>query len=578
VALLATPAFPQDPDSIEDVFPASSWALVRFAGLAECARAADRLGLVRLGKASLDEAGPELRAAVESALQRDVPQWHRALEDAGLEPAVLRAVLANPIAAGVGRPTFFGGTPWPSVALALDVTGCDREAASLIEFVEQCVRQQTPDVERTTVEVHGTSMAFLAAPRRSGEVAHARSGRYLLLANCASYLRECLATCRGELPSYGDSAAYRESRERLPEAALVNGHLSLEPLWFTRPFLPYEVTDVFDALGLSALDGVSFALATDGGLDVAHLGIEGPDSGVLRSALGRPASLGAAALCPTDTLLYATLSIDTCGAMAAVRRVFDALPREFGSDLREQVARDLDQQLQGLGTGLDELCASIGLFGPELTIAVTSPGSSALQPELVAMVDVADAEAAQRLLAAALHRLGVSEGKETAYGETPIRYWNAFEGSPMPYRPAVAVHGGRLIAASSSRALKSALARAAGKSEGLDAEDDFAPIAASAQGASGLVVLRLNSAVPQLWSLAVPWLEKALAKLGDVDPDVLPTREQVSEAIGDGVVTFTVDGDGISLCSRQVLGPGALIAAAGALFDHALGLGPPKVH
>ena len=81
------------------------------------------------------------------------------------------------------------------------------------------------------------------------------------MSNCHSYLRECLATCRGDLASYGQTPAYRASRQRLPERALVSGHLSLEPLWFAGPFLPYEVTDVLDALGRTVATLVDRTLA-----------------------------------------------------------------------------------------------------------------------------------------------------------------------------------------------------------------------------------------------------------------------------------------------------------------------------
>ena len=320
----------------------------------------------------------------------------------------------------------------------------------------------------------------------------------MVLTNCKGYLRECVATCRGELPSYGQSSGYRSSQQQMPSDALVSGHLSLEPLWFAGPFLPYEVTDVMDALGISELDGVSFALTTQGAssLSVAHIGLKGPKSGVVRSVLGRPASFSSAQLCPSETLFYATLSIDPEEVMASVSRVLDSLPPEVSRDVRRELVHEIDSQLRPVGLSLEELCSMVGLFGPELTLAVTTPGSASLQPEMIAMIDVVDTDAAQRVVDSALQEADVPDAKLTSYKETEVRYWNAFKGSPVPYRPALAYHDGKLIVASSARTVKSTLARAVGKRKSLADQEDFARTTQQAHGASAVAMLRLNSAGP----------------------------------------------------------------------------------
>ena len=63
------------------------------------------------------------------------------------------------------------------------------------------------------------------------------------------------------------------------------------------------------------------------------LAAKGPESGLLRTALGRPVSFDSAALCPDDTLLYMTASVDTGDVLGACGRLLAALPPEVGHEL-----------------------------------------------------------------------------------------------------------------------------------------------------------------------------------------------------------------------------------------------------
>ena len=114
----------------------------------------------------------------------------------GLSPAMLRAVLQNPIAVGMGRPTFFGGMPVPSVAIAIDVSGHDDEARQMTDLLEAWVSEAARGIERQRLEVDGVAMTVLQHPRRSGAIAFARSGRLL----GSHQLQGLPARVRGHLP------------------------------------------------------------------------------------------------------------------------------------------------------------------------------------------------------------------------------------------------------------------------------------------------------------------------------------------------------------------------------------------
>ena len=121
-----------------------------------------------------------------------------------------------------------------------------------------------------------------------------------------------------------------------------------------------------------------------------HLGIQGPESGLLRSLLGRPASFKTVALCPEDTLLYGTASVDTRAVLEAGENLFQALPVQVRRELEREVGREMSRELRHADMTLDDLAGLVGLLGPEVTVAVTTPVGGFAPPDIVAFVEVAD--------------------------------------------------------------------------------------------------------------------------------------------------------------------------------------------
>lgn len=579
----------QSPRAIEEVFPASSFAFAQFGGLKACSEGARELGLVQLGEQAAERIGPEMfdhemarqlmrelgrelgdldSARVHKALRR----LHHKLGEVGLEPAMLRAALQNPIAIGVGRPTFFGGAPVPSVALAIDTTGCEEEVQRLHRMMMGMVMQLGPVVERGSQQMHGAEVTVLTSPDHSGAVASTRVGKYLLISNSTGYLRECLAACSNSQLSLASQASYRAGRDKLPARSLLSGFVNVGPLCGAfAPLLPYEISDIFAALGTEKVDGFFFGVSTqDGGsLDIAHAAVHGPESGMLRSMLGRPASLAAAKLCPDDSVLFMTASLDPGSVIEAGDRLIDALPPEVGNEVRRELLGELERELRREGMSVAECEQLVRLFGPEMSLAVTMPIGSSLFPDVVAMLDVTDPEQARQLVGFLLDKMDGAQIRETEHHGTRIYYSNAVR-KQAPYSPALAIHGDRILLGSSVQAMKGILARAEGKRASLADQEDFARHAASVQGASMFATARLQSAVPHLWRLAERVIEMGLAR-AEIDPDVLPTTEELAEGISDSVVSLTVDGEGMTMRSQNAVGMGGLVALAGMAVDELLG-------
>lgn len=575
IALLAASAPSQSTDRLEDLFPATSYAWMQFAGLRAGSEAAGQLGVTQLAHRLLEEAGSDARARYLGGwMRRGLPRLQRHFAAAGIAPESLRAVLQNRMAIGVGRMTFFGGAPVPSVTLAVDVTGCEAAAEEILSALRSAIAHEVPDAYETRRQLDGVEVTALESERHSGAVLCARLGKYLLLSNSGGYLEECLAAARGAQPSMAKHEGYAAARRGAAEAPLLSGFLNTRVIGDAlRPFLPYEVGDVCAALGAEDLHGVFFGIGTQGrgSLDVLQLGITGGPDGLLRSALGKSVSLESAKLCPPHTLLFATAAVDSARVRAALARVFDALPKEAQRELQRELRRELERELKrSANMSLADLCQTLQLFGPEVTLAVTTPATSGLFPEMLVMLDVTDPAQVGRLVEMALGRLGEKAVSSIDHEGTKILYTNALRRGGVPYSPALALSGNRLLVASSVTLLKHTLARAAGEEEGLDVRGELARQGIGTEGTSLLAALRVAAEVPQLWRLARPMLQAAIAQQGGVDPELVPDEEEIAEYLADGLVTVQTDENGVTVRGSSALGPGALLSSVCLLLDDTL--------
>jgi hypothetical protein len=559
LALFAAAAAAQ-PDPARAI-PAGSFMTLRFAGLGECREGLAQSGVWRLGAAMLERVDAGQRERLVGRQLRGAGDRLRAgLARAGIAPADLHAVLQSPLAVGVGRPTFWGGMPVPSLAAAVAVQGHEPAARRLLAGLQEFLVREGPQIEAATALVGDATLHVLRSRRHSGEIAWAFADGLLLLGNSPRYLGECLAAAR----------AAASAGERQPP--LLAAELNVAPLCNAiAPFLPYEADAIARAVGVASLQGVRAATGIDASgaaVDVVEIAFEAPADGVLRAALGRPLSERALRWCPEEALGVVALSFDGDGLIEAGRRLLDVLPRE--------VRAELDRELAGGGDELGMLRQLATVLGPQLTIASTTPMMRSAVPEVVAFLDVRDTARAQAMLTHLLRQAGVPELQTARYRDTAIEYADT---GIAAVAPAFVFEQDTLVVGSTVMAVKHAISRMRGEREGLAQNAQFGQVWKTAQGASLFAHLRMRAVLdiaPGALEGGLEWLRaESRGRLP------VPTADELAGALHDCTLIGSIGEDGASLRAQGPLGAGLLVAGLGAFLDQALGgeatgQAPPK--
>ncbi|MFQ5504494.1 MAG: hypothetical protein ACE5F1_06810 [Planctomycetota bacterium] len=564
-------ALPLQDRPIETLFPASSYGVVQFSGLAGCKDAVRKLGVTRLGEAALARLGDGF---LERSLGREsreaVAEFQRGLEQLGIDPRQLRRLLGRPMAFGFGRLTLMGNALVPASALLIDVDGAREEAERIARAFRSLDLPAPLRIRWREERIQGHAFRVLRSERAPGAIVMGFVDRYFLLSNSTRYVRDCLQTKNGEQPSLGRSAAFQSARRRLPGRPLASCYLNLEPFFgWTGPLLPYEADDISEALGIHELHGLYLATAASGrnSTDLAHLSLEGSAEGLFRSMLGRSVSLRAARYCPPDTMLFASVAADGSALLGAVEKLHDALPMEA----RRELARGLRHELGHLDLSPERLRQLLKLVGPELSLSLTQPGGRSGFPELMAFLELGDEQGAKGLLEGCLARSGTKHAT-TRFKGSELHYVSLRD-QGLPFTPAFTFKDGMLLASSQLLILKNNLSRAAKQADSLAQDPRFRAAARSIQGASVFLNVRLESGVAASWNLVLPLLEGLLRQSGvqGLQKNVLPTKEEMQDAIEDLLITFGVDAHGATLQASQPLGIGVLLAVAGTTLDWVLG-------
>ncbi|MEM7203690.1 MAG: hypothetical protein AAF628_25725 [Planctomycetota bacterium] len=546
--------------------PASSWGCVSFAGMAACRGAADQTKLAGLLRRGFGMLGDDHRGMVMGRLEEGIRRLRGGLKRAGLEAATVRAVLDRPWAVGIGRPTFFDDNFIPSIALVVDIRGATAEAKSLIQAMEGLMLRDGSPIEQASRQRDGLPVGILTSRHGSGSILYTHTDEVFLISNSPGYFDECVAAWRGQAPNLARREEYRTDIARLGSAPLLATWLDLSLFAdLIAPLIPYEIADIGAALGVTRVRSVCMAstLHDEASVDLFHLGIQGPQEGLLRRALGRNASHAAAALCPDDTMLYLTAPCDAAGVVETLEHIMAALPEELRRDLHHELRHELDM---GDDVSPEHLLDFVAAFGPEMTVAMGTPLRQSAIPDAVMLLDVVDQSKANRVLGWFLEQAdGGKEISQATYGDATIHYVS-LDMNRVQLSPALTLHDGRLIAGSTVGAVKSALARAQGKKKGLD------PAAIKAQvpsEAAGVLWVRIRDSLPLFWRSVENLAEAPLDRMG-IDPEILPTDEELVEALRDALITAHVDGEGLTLKAKQSVGISSFLGALAVAVDHAL--------
>lgn len=189
-------------------------------------------------------------------------------------------------------------------------------------------------------------------------------------------------------------------------------------------------------------------------------------------------------------------------------------------------------------------------------------------PDVTLFAQVADAQKAQELIGMLKSRAGRANWETTTFNGTEIQFCKVNVGIQLS--PAIAIHDGMVIASSKVATLKAVLGQPA-KPKSLANDAGFQDVLKKNQGAF-FMVARADMSLEKTWGLARPFLVGGLAMIpGEgIDPETVPTVEEMQAELDDIVVYGRVDADGMTLRQSSPLGLTALVATAGALLDWAL--------
>ena len=389
----------------------------------------------------------------------------------------------------------------------------------------------------------------------------------VVLSQSLGCLRDCLQVHAGQA-----DFAIDQSAGARPERTVANLQVHTTPMrqavaWM----LPYEAEPILKAFGWTSVEGASLSIGVGrerGDELVARIGAKLPADGLVRSAIGQPAHHDAARLCSKDALVYATGRFDVRSAMAAGERVLAALPSSLRNELRREVIPELRRELRHIGMTVPEMMQLAGMFGPQWTLSVSAPGGARVVPEGLAIVESPRPEALVNLLVQAMESAGAGQLKTTKFRGQTIHYLSGLRGE-VPVTPAVTTVGQALVVGSTVGAVKGAIRRGeagATNKDSLAADPEFLAAVAAEAKASMFALVRLRNSLPRFYRMAQPMAEGFVERELGLDPDVLPSSEDLVAALADLRVACTFGDDGMVLRVRGPVGTGALLVGGHAVL------------
>lgn len=564
---------------VEDLLPASSYASIRFAGLANAAHAADHLAAADLVRDLLKNLPVGMvEGQIDAHLDAAAAQLGEHLRQVDISPSALRALLSRPMALGVGRLTIDG--MGPSVALLVDCREGREEVHAMAKAVQRLLRQHAPGLKIDKVDVAGAPLYHVAfAAPETPQFYAGDLGDCYVLSNSVGYLGEIAAVMAGKQPSLAQSSMLGGARGRLGAPALLSLFVNTGPvLAMVGPHLPYEMAALGDALGVSNLDGLfaGAAVGHGGGAEVLQLGLSGNPHGALKAAFSGAANFDAAKWCGGDAVAFATGSLDVPAAIAAFHKLFDALPLRAGEQAKRDLGRDLSRGLRQLGMTPAELEQLLAAFGRHVSLAVDLASGQLPLPQPLLFVEVADRDKVagllDRLKEAGSQRLGL-EWRTRESGDDVIHFCDVQPDDSIRLTPCYAFADGMLVVGAHLQSLQKALEQRRQAETSLFAQPDFATAMQHADGVSGFMHLRWFRAAELTWRT----VETQLGAMIDAHADeigfgseVLPELETVKQALGTCTTTVRVDGHGVTLENRDKFGFSCMLAGALRAADEVL--------
>lgn len=562
--------------SIGALFPSDSFAVVEFAGLARCRAAAEESKIVDLVQRTWKRGAFDLDRLSGGEFGQTLAMMRRALAEVGLSAHEIHAVLDGPMAMGVGRPSVHS-LMTPSVLVAIDTRGREAKIDALMQKLESMLPhllEEAKDLDPvwSSLRIGEAKVRRLELTGVGFRIQYATKDGFLLIGTGHGYLENALEVMDGKAPGMRRHETHAKGNATLGAAPLLAVTINTEPLMRAiEPFAPYDSEKLLDALGLGTMRGIYFgaAMTKDGSHDAFRLDIEGSPRGLAKALFSKPGTGLGASFCGQDTVAYLNASIDPEAMNESLHALFDMLPAEVQHEIRRELQNEivweLDKELDDFGLSHREIRAITRMLTGEVSVAVQIERQ---QPQGLVFAKFKDGEKAKREITAMLGKLFTGDRMPKLRYRKARDFWFAsVRGGPIPMTPSIAFRGDTMILSPYRQALEEALKRYDEQGASLAQLQEYKDATQSMRPAALFTAIRYGKMIEPFWPLLRGQLDAQISHFTDSTADILPTTEEIRDAMGSMYGAMHADESGIHSSSKDPLGLATMVAACGCGLD-----------
>ncbi len=551
---------------LEDIVPAETLLYFKCAGMEQLIADGASLDIFKLWN------DPEIQAFFADATKMAHGHLSSAGEGGqwGEQIKQLWSLLQGDMAIAITpRLTIFAEGAAPSTALSVDM-GDNKESflATVDGFLDLAAGHE--HLDRDSIEYRGFTINRIGKAKHRLMVCYA-TVKNLFVATINPYFMKEIIDCHLDQKAVlAGNPAFGRCLDKVGGAATrLMAFVNLEvPFKMAAPLWPYEFAEWFDMLGISEIDALCFASATEGGgsRDSFFIDCPGKKKGLLKALSPRPVSPDVLRKAPEDTIFFLDFILDPELVVKEVDGfVKTALP-EFYGEFRQgfEIARR--------ETGLDLEKEVFAPLGGEVSLMVTMPksGGMVMIPDIIASVTIDDVERFTALQDKILSMLPkeVRVSKST-FGAYTLRYITVPE-EGIPFSPTFTIADQTFLVASNPITMKRYLKWLESDSPSLGDSAVFkAAMADVPDNASILEFVNVPQIVGLAYQNAAPFLPGLLDQEElPFDMALLPMSESITKHLSSAVSYGVVDEDGILMAGRWSLGCSSILSAIAAAADY----------
>lgn len=550
-----------DKVSLEGILPGETLCFIRCAGIEQLLADRDALGLFKIWNE------PEVQDFF-AAMKEKIPELLAGEGGPPIPYGEVWSLLQGEICLAVAsRPGLFHQTPWPAMAVALDMGG-NREAfqermGSLLDMVARSGR-----LDRERVEHRGFEVEKLSRSRDNIMICHTTIENLFVVTFDQPYM-EKIIDCRVDTsPALAENPAFVSCMTRAGgKAARLVAYLDFRSFLKRVADVAYfELLEHLDILGLDQVHALCLASGLEGEVSRDRLFIHSPGEkkGILKALVPHPISPENISLTPPDTLFLLDLVFDPELLLSELVAGMEKKLPDRVDEFRHRLTRASEM------LGLDLEKEILAPLGDEISFFVTgAKGGMSLIPDFIMTLSIEDEPGFAVLQDKLLTMMqGQLEVNESQYKGRALRHVRL----PMPQvplSPTFTVEDGRLLVASTTIAMKRYLKWLDTESSGLGGSASFGMVMADLpESASMLCYIDLNRISGMAYDMGAPMLPSLLSQSDlPLDAGLLPMTETIVDHMANAAAYMVIDGEGIFLTWRCPFGLGFLATASAAFLD-----------